>query len=490
MASQQVWSQATPSSSDVTSLAQELKGIAERATSFTKASGAAVFLIHGDHLVVAASTGGVINTGARIPTPGSFASRAVQSGRVVRCDDVEGDSTVDVRPFLPLRVRSMIAVPVGGLGRPVIGALVVVSDAPNCFNRTHMAILQTMADVVAEKCKTEDAFSAVLLAETEPRRSPLLDAHHIASSPAADRPAAQPSPTAIREVPVVLSAEAIPLAVRPEKPVIAKPIVTAPPRRAERVPTAYDRPRVTPSRSFNARPLVTICIAVVAVLGSSWAIRGHFAAKAEASSAPASPIAATAAPAVAEPSPERAPAPALPAKAEPQPERPAQEHMTASAARNETEYAPEPAAAREDAPAPAPTLHMPSSVALHDDSYVPAPKVALGAKMAAAPELLSPARALPQAPVSKLIPAHLTSRVAPEYPLLLRRFGKEGTVNLRLNIGPHGDVEQVEMISGSQEFLSAATNAVKQWRYEPAILDGRPVASTVEVSLRFSLPKK
>lgn len=505
MASQQVWSSATPAStSDVTSLAQELNGIAERATNFTKASGTAVFLVHGDHLVVAAATNAVIAAGERIPIAGSFAGRAVQSGRVVRCDDAESDAGVNVRPFLPLRVRSLTAVPIGGVGRPVVGALVVVSDTTNTFNRTHMAILQTMADVVAEKCKTEDAFSAVLLAETMPRRSPLLDAHQVAAAPSVERPAAPlPSPTAIREVPMVLSGDPVPLAVRPAAPervplairpvTVEKPSFTAPakipaavPRRVEHIPTAYDRPRVTASRSLNFKPLVAIAVAAVVILGGWWAIRQRFAATPVVSAAAAQPIATATAPTPAkEPAAAAAPAPLLPSKVEPQPERVAEERVTAKAARTEEPTQP---VAIEDAPAP--TLHLPSSSAMHDDSYVPAPKVALMAKTAAAPELLKPAAALPQAPVSKLVPAHLSYRVSPQYPLLQRRFGKEGKVNLRLQVGARGDVEQVEMISGDEGFRSAAVAAVKQWRYEPAVLNGKAVASSVEVELRFSLPKK
>ena len=484
MAMHQVWSPAAPAASDAGALARELRDIAERATSFTKASGAAVFLVHGDHLVAAATTGAVVAPGERLPLAGSFAGRAVQAARVARCDDADADSTVDVRPFLPLRVRSLIAVPIGGVGRPVSGVLVVVSDFPSCFNRTHLAILQTMADVVAEKCKTEGAFSAVLLAETEPRRSPLLDAH-MTSTPAVESSVAPPAapPTAIREVPVVLSA---PLASNPvEKPARAMPISVVPARPIERVATAYDRPRASSSPSLDLRPILkAVVFAVVVISAVSWVMRHHSAANAAVTAAASQPAPASAAPSsVAE---AAATAPVAEAKPAPQPERAAEERAAAKPASAEEDALVEPAAEEE---APAPPLHMPSSVAMHDNSYVPAPRVAISAKTAA-PELLASPVAMPQAPVSKLIPARLTYRVAPEYPTLLRRFGKEGTVNLKVEIGPHGTVEKVDVVSGDDNFRPAAISAVKQWRYEPAVLDGKAVASSVEVGLRFSLPKK
>jgi hypothetical protein len=42
-------------------------------------------------------------------------------------------------------------------------------------------------------------------------------------------------------------------------------------------------------------------------------------------------------------------------------------------------------------------------------------------------------------------------------------------------------------VEGHPAFSDAAIAAVRQWRFEPARLDGRPVAITVVVPVRFAL---
>jgi hypothetical protein len=47
-------------------------------------------------------------------------------------------------------------------------------------------------------------------------------------------------------------------------------------------------------------------------------------------------------------------------------------------------------------------------------------------------------------------------------------------------------VTDARVVTGNLVFAPNSIAAVRQWVYSPARLDGRPVASTAEVSLRFN----
>jgi len=82
----------------------------------------------------------------------------------------------------------------------------------------------------------------------------------------------------------------------------------------------------------------------------------------------------------------------------------------------------------------------------------------------------------------------------PEYPDIARRAGVEGTVTLHLVVGRDGKVEDVQVFRSTPRLIfdRAASEAVREWRYEPARVDGRPVRSRISQTLRFVLntPKR
>ena len=87
--------------------------------------------------------------------------------------------------------------------------------------------------------------------------------------------------------------------------------------------------------------------------------------------------------------------------------------------------------------------------------------------------------------VSKLF---VIKKVEPEYPQEARAKGLEGTVVLKVEISPEGDVTEATPVLGDPAFGPAAIHAVKQWKYNPYLLNGRPVAIETSVSLSFQLP--
>ena len=91
-------------------------------------------------------------------------------------------------------------------------------------------------------------------------------------------------------------------------------------------------------------------------------------------------------------------------------------------------------------------------------------------------------------------PAHHRApgyRVTPEYPVAALRAGESGTVLLRVAVGIGGLPGEIDFArrSGSRELDNAARDAVKQWRFEPARRNGKPVASVVEIPVDFAPPR-
>lgn len=81
----------------------------------------------------------------------------------------------------------------------------------------------------------------------------------------------------------------------------------------------------------------------------------------------------------------------------------------------------------------------------------------------------------------------LAHRVEPVYPERAKRQQLEGTVRLRVAVDAEGNVEDVRVLSGSSLFARAAADAVRQWRYEPTLVEGKAVPVTGEVTMTFRL---
>jgi protein TonB len=78
--------------------------------------------------------------------------------------------------------------------------------------------------------------------------------------------------------------------------------------------------------------------------------------------------------------------------------------------------------------------------------------------------------------------------VRPEYPDAARQEDLEGVVVLRVTIAPDGTVSDVSVVSSDEAvFNEPAVTAVRQWKWQPATQEGKPVSSTVSIPLSFSL---
>lgn len=81
-------------------------------------------------------------------------------------------------------------------------------------------------------------------------------------------------------------------------------------------------------------------------------------------------------------------------------------------------------------------------------------------------------------------------RVRPTYPASAAARGLEGHVTIRFTISPSGSVVDATVIDSAPPgvFDRAALKAIRRWRYDPKLVDGKPVARpNQKVTLTFEL---
>jgi protein TonB len=81
--------------------------------------------------------------------------------------------------------------------------------------------------------------------------------------------------------------------------------------------------------------------------------------------------------------------------------------------------------------------------------------------------------------------AKLISKVAPLYPTLAKSQHITGNVVIDALIDVNGRVGAMKVISGPALLHQSATEALRQWKYQPATLDGKPVPMHLTVTLQF-----
>lgn len=83
--------------------------------------------------------------------------------------------------------------------------------------------------------------------------------------------------------------------------------------------------------------------------------------------------------------------------------------------------------------------------------------------------------------------ARLVNRVQPVYPEEASKEKISGTVKLHVVIAKDGKVQQIQVVSGHPLLVQAAIDAVRQWQYQPTLLNGQPVEVDTQVDVVFSL---
>jgi periplasmic protein TonB len=87
------------------------------------------------------------------------------------------------------------------------------------------------------------------------------------------------------------------------------------------------------------------------------------------------------------------------------------------------------------------------------------------------------------------LPARPVYNPRPVYPRQARLMGWEGSIVLRVLVDTQGNAAEVAVVSGSGQAVldQSAVEAVRRWKFSPAMEAGKPVAMAHDVRIRFRL---
>jgi periplasmic protein TonB len=83
--------------------------------------------------------------------------------------------------------------------------------------------------------------------------------------------------------------------------------------------------------------------------------------------------------------------------------------------------------------------------------------------------------------------AKLIRQPKPQYPPLAKQARIQGTVRFNAVIGRDGQIANLTLASGHPLLVPAATEAVRQWVYQPTTLNGEPVEVVTQIDVNFTL---
>jgi GAF domain-containing protein len=115
----------------------------------TPATGVVVELADGDEMVYRAASGTVANyVGLRLKIENSISGLCIRTNKILRSNDTEIDSRVNIEACRKVEARSLIVAPLIHRGN-AIGVLKILSRHANSFSDTDEHILQLMAGFIA-----------------------------------------------------------------------------------------------------------------------------------------------------------------------------------------------------------------------------------------------------------------------------------------------------------------------------------------------------
>ena len=92
----------------------------------------------------------------------------------------------------------------------------------------------------------------------------------------------------------------------------------------------------------------------------------------------------------------------------------------------------------------------------------------------------------PQPPVGgEVVQPRLASQAPVVYPQMARMTRAEGNVVIDARVDESGRVVEMRIVSGPALFHQAAKDSLAQWRYQPALLNGKPIATHLYVTIQF-----
>ncbi len=86
-----------------------------------------------------------------------------------------------------------------------------------------------------------------------------------------------------------------------------------------------------------------------------------------------------------------------------------------------------------------------------------------------------------------IVAPKLVRQVKPAYPSVATQARVRGLVILEAQVDVHGAVKSLKVLRGPPLLEEAAMEAVRQWRYQPLLLNGEPREFILTVTVVFNL---
>jgi TonB family protein len=420
-----------------------LHEILQQARLATAASGAVIALACGDKMVCRATLGDKApSAGVCLNTRSGLSGACVQTREMQLCDDTLADARVNVVACRDLGIRSIVVLPVLD-GGELWGVLELFSSTPRAFNESDLQALQSLNRKISST--VHEAIEGGVIAMG-------LEAF---SGPSASD-AATPEP--------------------------AKP---------EGLPAPVQENTATVHRDYRTGALTAAVLALAVLLG--WMV-GRVGWTMAVNRAPAQvPVTSEEAQAAARVGPDARPAPprleepstpTTPVTSTPGPPVAAKRVLKPKAER--------------DVP-----IELNGGLVVYEHGKIvfrmgpsgkespshAEPGVVVSGAIQNAATREDDGSAVPAAIPHPSANSYLLERVEPLYPEAARQQHVQGPVVLNVLVGRSGLVREAGVISGDPQLAKAATDAVRQWRFNPHKLNGKAVEFETRITVNFALPE-
>ena len=451
--------------------------IVERMLLLTRASGAAIALREGDDVVCRATVGNAPDVGTRLNLEASVTGECYRTGNIVSISDSDNDPRVNPELCRRLEFRSLLVVPIT-IREEVIGVGEVFSPIPGNFEGGDILLLGSMAEIIAEIHRPEEdrwMIPAVKLAYD----IPVLDQISPPESAEAQAPgeviAAETSP-ANESVPGLETETSTGQAELQRSTDVATSDIL------EGRTDNHRRNGAAPDTNWKPH-LYALLVAFFALLAVAlgdfldWHLSPHWVrAQLSANARPATPKPPVS---VAQPVLEKVDSGAF------QTMLPRAEDSSALKPTIATPMLLRKASAREGSLHP--SLRRISADDVQVEEQVPAATAVASAKdgSAPAPATSGTSPSLDQVSALQLRPAKLLHRVEPIFPDFAKEAGLDGTILLSAIIGTDGRLKDMKLVSGNRALATEAFRALRDWRYRPYLLNGKPIEAETRIVMNF-----
>ena len=425
-----------------------LNEIVEQALVASGATGAAIALVRGDEMVCRATAGtNAPDLGVHLDTNLSLSGACIQTAEVQICRDTEMDDRVDAQACRHLGVRSILVLPLLDKGI-LMGIFEILSPQPDAFGERDAQTLRALARRIIQNTK-QAAEETILISQPKPPGRPTSVRHEFAETKKSDiKPVLQESKVrSVRNVPrrhrdysrQILGAVVVGLALLLGWMVGRPSWENVPPRGLRVKGQEKASPAVQQRQTTQSHKPVEKSVEK----STEQAANGSFAKRSLPANSTAGGPPAPGALVIYQNGKEIF-------RMQPVAAEPDQGGLQGAASRQQ-----------------ALTLGQVTSPA-RDTASTAEPKfLRVGADVAA---------------------SRLTRRIEPQYPAQAQEPQIQGPVVLQALISKEGDIRELKLISGDSRLADTAMEAVKQWHYQPYLVNGEPVEVQTEITINFTIP--